>query len=92
MLFDDAGFLRLRDAFAWLAQTVRDGAFSPNCVMKNGEPVEFAAIPLTVYSDYPDYTIQSFSSMSELLLYYYETKEAATRIRQKSAENALYRA
>ncbi len=83
---DDAGFLRLRDAFVWLAQTVRDGAFSPNCVMRDGEPVEFAAIPLTVYSDYPDYTIQSFSSMSELLLYYYETKEAATRIRQKSAE------
>ena len=83
---DAASLSRLSDSFGWLHRTVSDGIFSPVCVEKDGIPAEFAAVPLTVYSDFPGYTTRTFDSMSELLLSYYETKEAATRIRQKSAE------
>ena len=83
---DDAAFERLAKSLAWLRDTVAEGAFAPMCVLSDGIPAEFAAVPLTVYTDFPKYEAKSFDSMSELLLYYYETKEAATRIRQKSAE------
>ena len=83
---DDAAFERLAKSLAWLRDTVAEGAYAPMCVLSDGIPAEFAAVPLTVYTDFPKYEAKSFDSMSELLLYYYETKEAATRIRQKSAE------
>ncbi|MBO4653846.1 MAG: NFACT family protein [Lachnospiraceae bacterium] len=83
---DDEAFERLGDALTWLRDTVTEGAFAPMCVLQGGIPAEFAALPLTVYTDFPKYESKTFESMSELLLYYYETKEAATRIRQKSAE------
>ncbi|MBR4812713.1 MAG: NFACT family protein, partial [Lachnospiraceae bacterium] len=83
---DDDAFERLGDALTWLRDTVTEGAFAPMCVLQGGIPAEFAALPLTVYTDFPKYESKTFESMSELLLYYYETKEASTRIRQKSAE------
>lgn len=83
---DAASLSRLSDSLGWLRGTVSQGDFSPVCVEKDGVPAEFAAVPLTVYLDFPGYTTRTFDSMSELLLFYYETKEAATRIRQKSAE------
>lgn len=100
---DDASLARLGEAFSWLCETVKGGVFTPMCVLSEGVPVEFAAVPLTVYTDYSRreiarlfgdpscdaralYESRTFSDMSELLLYYYETKETSTRIRQKSAE------
>ena len=46
-------------------------------------PREFASVPLRMYADLP---CRSFSSISELLETYYAEKNAATRIRQKSAD------
>ena len=83
---DDDAFTRLGEALAWLRDTTENGTYTPMCVLQGGIPAEFAAVPLTVYTDFPNYESKTFDSMSELLLYYYETKEAATRIRQKSAE------
>ena len=83
---DDAAYSRLGESIAWLRDTVENGTFTPCCILEDSTPVEFAAVPLTVYSDFPKYEVKTFPSMSELLLYYYETKEASTRIRQKSAE------
>lgn len=83
---DEAAFARLADALTWLHTAVANGDFAPMCVLSDGIPAEFAAVPLTVYTDFPKYETRTFDSMSALLLYYYETKEATTRIRQKSAE------
>lgn len=83
---DDDAFTRLGEALTWLRDTTENGTYTPMCVLQGGIPAEFAAVPLTVYTDFPNYESKTFDSMSELLLYYYETKEAATRIRQKSAE------
>ncbi|MBQ6661106.1 MAG: NFACT family protein [Lachnospiraceae bacterium] len=69
-----------------LKTDVAGGAFAPTCIQNDGVPAEFAALPLTVFSDYPGNESLPFASMSDLLLYYYQTKEASTRIRQKSAE------
>ena len=83
---DNDAYARLGESLEWLRDTVKEGAFSPRCILGESIPVEFAAVPLTVYSDFSKYEEKTFASMSELLLYYYETKEASTRIRQKSAE------
>ena len=83
---DDDAFTRLGEALTWLRDTTENGTYTPMCVLQGGIPAEFAAVPLTVYTDFPNYESKTFDTMSELLLYYYETKEAATRIRQKSAE------
>ncbi|MBR5713081.1 MAG: NFACT family protein [Lachnospiraceae bacterium] len=82
----DSSLARLEDAFTWLRDAVKCGDFSPMCVLSDGIPAEYAAVALTVYTDYPKYESRTYDSMSELLLFYYETKEAATRIRAKSAE------
>ena len=82
----DEAAVRLARSLAWLRDAVENGSFAPTCILRDGVPVEFAAVPLTVYSDYPEYESRSFDSMSELLLFYYEAKEASTRIRAKSAE------
>jgi len=83
---DDASFARLGDALSWLCTAVTNGKFIPTCILEEETPVEYAAVPLTVYTDFPNYSGRSFDSMSDLLLYYYETKEQNTRIRQKSSE------
>ena len=82
----DADFASLGAEFTKLRDLIADGDFSPMCVLEDSVPAEFAALPLTVYTDYNRCEAKDFASMSELLLYYYETKEAATRIRQKSSE------
>lgn len=76
----------LADSLAALRDRVTEHAFSPCMIRKDGIPTEFAAVPLTVYSDFDDCISEDFSDMSTLLLTYYSTKEATTRIRQKSAE------
>lgn len=66
-----------------LAEDIQSGAFSP-CILYDGEtPAEFSALPLTHLSAYRSV---SFSSISEVLETYYASREALTRIRQKSAE------
>lgn len=67
-----------------LVETVKAGAFEPHIYYNEGkEPVEFSAIPLTMYEDL---TPQPFESISALLESYYATKNTLTRIRQKSSD------
>ncbi len=51
--------------------------------LSGGEPVEFSAIPLSMYRDLPK---REYESVSELIENYYREKNALTRIRQKSAD------
>lgn len=59
------------------------GHFTPQIVYRGKEPVEFASLPLTLYQDLE---ARTFSSVSKLLETYYASKNAITRIRQKSAD------
>lgn len=70
-------------AFVSLMDRIRKEAFSPVLYQKNGEPVEFSAIPLSSFSDC---TEKGFGTLSEMLISYYSDKAAYTRIRQKSSD------
>lgn len=82
-----------------LMETVKDGDFEPRIYYRNVgsvstdttfsqfgqslEPVEFSAVPLTMYEEM---NAQPFESVSALLESYYATKNTLTRIRQKSSD------
>lgn len=81
----DAELTHLYHAFSWVMDDVRQGTFTPNIVYQKEKPVEFASIPLTMYSG-GDYRSVSFSSISALLEQYYAEKNAVSRIHQKSTD------
>ncbi len=89
----DSDYGHLFDAFARMVHAVREEEFSPNIAYTGGSPVEFSALPLTMYgfertdmdASARDYTI-AYSSMSALLEHYYAEKNILTHIRQKSAD------
>ncbi len=74
---------RLLDALETLMAQVRDGAFSPRIYYHNGQLIEYSALPLTLYAAEE---AVPYDGMSELLSDYYAEKNAASRIRQKSAD------
>ncbi len=57
--------------------------FAPRIFCQGKEPVEFSALPLTIYDDLE---ARPFSSISNLLETYYASKNTITRIRQKSSD------
>lgn len=70
-------------AFTDLMEQVKNGTFSPVIVYEDKTPIEFAALPLTLYADKDS---RSFSHISEVLERYYAERETVTRIRQKSVD------
>ena len=67
--------------FRRLMDETAEGHFRPMIYYKNGVPREFAAVPMTIFSDCEGH---AFDSISEALRTYYEEKENTSRIRQKS--------
>ena len=82
---NEADWQRLYNAFAQMIQTIKEGSFTPNIAYTGTQPVEFAALPLTMYTSGAD-KIVPYESMSALLESYYAEKNAITRIRQKSSD------
>lgn len=60
--------------------------YTPNIVYRGKEPVEFSSIPLTCYQKADGYDEQDYNSISSVLENFYASKNAVTRIRQKSAD------
>lgn len=81
----DSELSELFSAFSKVIERIKTGAYSPAIVYEKNTPVEYAAIPLTLYEDGRHQSV-SFPSMSALLEVYYAQKSALTRIRQKSAD------
>lgn len=81
----DAEKEKLYHTFTEMIQAVRNGDFAPHIAYTGNRPVEFAAFPLTIYSQGAD-RIVPLESMSLLLEQYYAEKNTLTRIRQKSAD------
>ncbi|MBQ9612361.1 MAG: NFACT family protein [Lachnospiraceae bacterium] len=79
------------NTFSDLMADVREGRFSPVIyyhlgaadAIAQGEPVDYSAVPLSMFRDLPS---TPYGSMSALLETYYAQKNAVTRIRQKSAD------
>lgn len=74
---------RFYRAFRHLMDEVREGKFAPQIFYRGQEAVEYAAVPLRLFSDC---TSVSYQSVSSLLETYYENKNRTARIRQKSAD------
>lgn len=77
----DTEKLHLFGTFQRFMEDVREHHFVPTIVYRGREPVEFASVSLSCYSDC---TTQTFDSISTVLQTYYAEKNASTRIRQKS--------
>ena len=75
----------LYDTFAGVMTMIKNGEFAPHIAYTGKQPVEFAAIPLTMYTGGDDHMVP-YESMSLLLEQYYAEKNTLTRIRQKSAD------
>ncbi|MBO5208957.1 MAG: NFACT family protein [Lachnospiraceae bacterium] len=66
-----------------MMQKIQNGTFAPNIIYDQKNPIEFAALPLTLYSNKETVV---FDTISEVLEHYYEEKNIITRIRQKSVD------
>lgn len=64
-------------------QAITNGDYTPNIVYRGQEPLEFSSIPLTMYMHE---TVTEYATISEVLETYYSSKNAHTRIRQKSVD------
>ena len=82
--FPENARIHLYRVFSEMMEDVKAGSFSPRIIYdKDGAPVEFSALPLSMYADYEQ---KAFDSMSAVVETYYAEKSAVTRIRQKSAD------
>ena len=81
---EELGQIHLYHIFSLIMEDIAAGSFAPSIICDgNGEPVEFSAVPLTMYRDLQ---IREYTSISEVLRDYYEMKDKVTRIRQKSSD------
>ena len=78
----DGNYEQLFGAFSHMTEAIKAEAFAPNIAYTAGRPVEYCALPLTMYGN----STVSYATMSELLETYYAEKEVLTRIRQKSSD------
>ena len=62
---------------------ISEGDFKPAIYYNGNEPKEFSSLPLSHFSNY---TRKDFVSISEVLDLYYSSRNAITRIRQKSTD------
>lgn len=73
----------LYNQFYIFFSAVKENRFSPAIYYNGQEPKDFSALPLTHFCSY---TRKEFPMMSQVLETYYASKNAITRIRQKSAD------
>lgn len=81
---DERDWQSLSRVFLRMTESVREGRFTPNIAYSAGKPVEFCALPLTLYG--AEGNTVTYDSMSTLLEDYYAERSAVTRIRQKSSD------
>lgn len=71
------------EVFHDIVKEIAADNFSPSIIYDNKNPIEFAAIPLTLYNDKD---VREVSSISSVLEQYYAERNMVTRIRQKSVD------
>ena len=82
-VLEDSVLQALYDALSDMMTQVASGAFTPTIYYDEKTPVEFAALPLTLYNDK---IAKTYDSVSLLLEQYYAERSTVTRIRQKSVD------
>ena len=82
-LVSDCNAARLEKQFFGVVQIIREEKFSPCMISNEGEPVEYAFLPLLQYTGYE---MQPFSSAGELLDAFFGAREKAEAIRRRAAD------
>jgi len=82
-VLDEPALHAIYETLSDLMEQTACGHFSPVIIYDGREPLEYAAFPLTLYSDK---TSQDFSSVSAILERFYAERSVITRIRQKSVD------
>lgn len=80
---NDAEWHHLYLVLSAMLQEIHAGHFKPNILYKDGAPEDFSVTDITCR---PERTVQTYTTVSELLEHYYAEKNALTRIRQKSSD------
>lgn len=75
--------IRFMKQLSSLMDQIKAGMFHPAIYLKNGEPVEFSSIPMSIYGEYDK---QEVTTASQMLESYYAIKNTVSRIRQKSTD------
>lgn len=75
--------LHLFKTFSYFMEDVKNGNFAPQIVYNKKTPVEYAALPLTMYGDFKHIFHESISHILET---YYAERNTVTRIRQRSVD------
>ena len=78
-------YQKLYHAFHQLVLTIQSGNFAPCIAYTGSQPADYAAVPLTMYTNGADHIV-SYDTMSPLLESFYAEKNTITRIRQKSVD------
>lgn len=81
--FSDDILSHLFRQFTYFFDRIREGAFTPVIYYYEGNAKEFSVLPLTHLLDCE---AQAYNSISEVIRTYYASKNAQTRIRQKSVD------
>lgn len=82
-VLDESSLEKIYVNLCGMMQKIQNGVFHPNIIYNQKNPIEFAALPLTLYSNKE---MIAFDTISEVLEHYYEEKNIITRIRQKSVD------
>ena len=69
--------------FSYFMEDVKTGAFVPQIIYNEKKPVEYSALPLTMYGDLEQVC---GGSISQILETYYAERNTVTRIRQRSVD------
>ena len=83
--FDKAALEKLFHIFKTQMNAIQKGAFQPTAYYEMGKPIEYAALPLSIFHT-RQITKREFPTMSSLLEAFYAEKNAITRIRQRSSD------
>ena len=80
---NEDGKKHLYNHFMWMMEDETSATFHPNIVYNGKEPVDFSCFELTQFSDY---IVKQYDSISMVLEQFYASKNQFTRIRQKSVD------
>jgi predicted ribosome quality control (RQC) complex YloA/Tae2 family protein len=81
--YSDEQILHLSNHISWFFEDIKNADFHPVIVRKDGKPLEFSAVNLTMYDDC---TVTEEESVSQVLKSFYAEKNIYTRIHQKSSD------
>ena len=75
--------LHLYKTFSYFMEDTKAGNFAPQIVYNGKTPVEYSALPMTMYGDFESVSDESISKILET---YYAERNTVTRIRQRSVD------